>query len=153
MAIFLIMLKPNSVLFIILYIVCGLTDMLDGCVARKTHTESDFGARLDSIADIVFVVVCLIKILPLVKIELWICIWIAVIAMIKAINIIFGFICNHCFTQLHTKVSKLTGLLLFLLPLTIGILNINYIAIPLCTLATFAAVQEGHFIRTGRIDK
>ena len=34
--------------------------MLDGFVARKTNTASRFGARLETIADFVLVVVCLI---------------------------------------------------------------------------------------------
>ena len=51
---------------------------------------------------------------------------------------------------LHTGANKLTGALLFLLPLSLGFLNISYTAVPLCALASFAAIQEGHFIRTGR---
>lgn len=51
---------------------------------------------------------------------------------------------------LHTRANKLTGALLFLLPLSLGFLNISYTAVPLCALASFAAIQEGHFIRTGR---
>ena len=44
------------------------SDMLDGFVARKTDTVSTLGARLDTIADFVFVVVCLIKLLPVLHI-------------------------------------------------------------------------------------
>ena len=51
---------------------------------------------------------------------------------------------------LHTRTNKLTGALLFLLPLSLGFLNISCTAVPLCALASFAAIQEGHFIRTGR---
>ncbi|MBO6094368.1 MAG: CDP-alcohol phosphatidyltransferase family protein, partial [Oscillospiraceae bacterium] len=45
--------------FYVLYIVAGLSDMLDGFVARKTDTVSEFGSRLDTIADFVLVAVCL----------------------------------------------------------------------------------------------
>ena len=45
--------------FYVFYIAAGLSDMLDGFVARKTDTVSKFGARLDTIADFVFVVVWL----------------------------------------------------------------------------------------------
>jgi CDP-diacylglycerol--glycerol-3-phosphate 3-phosphatidyltransferase len=38
--------------------------------------------------------------------------------------------------------------LLFILPLTFPIVPLEYLAIPVCAVATFAAVQEGHFIRT-----
>lgn len=41
--------------------------MMDGAVARKTGSVSKFGSKLDSVADFVFIVVCLIKILPAAK--------------------------------------------------------------------------------------
>lgn len=59
--------------------------------------------------------------------------------------------CRHELVLLHTITNKLTGLLLFVLPFTISFININYLAIPVCIIATFAAVQEGHFIRKGKI--
>ena len=31
--------------FYVLYLLAGFTDMIDGAIARKTHTESDFGSR------------------------------------------------------------------------------------------------------------
>ena len=78
-----------SPIFYAMYLIAGLSDMADGIVARKTNSVSEFGSRFDSIADFVFVAVCLIKILPVMD-------------------------------------------------------------IPICSVATFAAVQEGHFIRTGK---
>ena len=50
-----------SVVFYALYVIAGLTDIVDGWVARKTHTVSEFGAKLDTIADIVFVIASLVK--------------------------------------------------------------------------------------------
>ena len=57
-----------SAVFYALYITAGVSDMLDGWVARRTHTVSELGAKLDTIADIVFVVVCLVKLLPVLDI-------------------------------------------------------------------------------------
>ena len=34
-------------------------------------------------------------------------------------------------------------------PLTLSIVSLIYTGIPICSVATFAAVQEGHFIRKG----
>ena len=42
--------------FFVLYIAAGVSDMLDGFVARKTDTVSELGARLDTMADFVLVV-------------------------------------------------------------------------------------------------
>ena len=36
--------------FFVLYIAAGLSDMLDGFVARKKDTVSELGARLDTMA-------------------------------------------------------------------------------------------------------
>ncbi len=148
LAIILLCFKPFTMTFNVIYIFCGITDMIDGFIARKTHTESAFGAKLDSIADIVFFSVCLIRILPVMGIKLWLWIWIAVVALVKVINIVSGYACQHQLVLLHTITNKVTGLLLFILPLTISFIDINYAAILVCVIATFAAVQEGHYIRT-----
>lgn len=136
--------------FYILYLFCGFTDMIDGSIARKTNSSSKFGARLDSVADFVFVVACLVKLLPTMQIPSWLWIWIAVIAVIKIINVVSGFVCKKRFVVEHTIMNKVTGLLLFMLPLTLAFIDLKYSATVICCIATFAALQEGHFIRTGR---
>ena len=136
--------------FYVFYIAAGLSDMLDGFVARKTDTVSKLGARLDTIADFVFVVVCLIKLLPVLRIPIWLYGWIGIIALIKVINIISGFAVQKRFVVVHSVMNKATGVLLFLLPLMIPAIPLKYSAIVVCAVATFAAIQEGHFIRTER---
>ena len=136
--------------FYALYLTAGLSDMVDGWIARRTHTASELGAKLDTIADIVFVIVCLVKLLPVLDIPVWLYVWIGVIALIKIINIISGFIVQKQFVSVHSTINKVTGLLLFVLPLTITFLDPNYSAAVVCILATFAAIQEGHFIRTNQ---
>lgn len=133
-----------------LYLAAGLSDMLDGFVARRTNTASPLGAKLDSMADIIFLAVCLIKLLPVLALPVWLWVWVGLIALLRLVNIFSGFVCRKKLVLLHTKANKLTGALLFLLPLSLGFLNLLYTAVPLCTLASFAAIQEGHFIRTGR---
>ena len=134
--------------FCVLYLIAGLSDMIDGTFARRMNTVSEFGARFDTAADFVFVVVCLIKLLPVISMPLWLCVWIAMIALIKIINIISGYIVQRKLVAVHSVINKVTGLLLFILPLTFPIVPLKYLAIPVCAVATFAAVQEGHFIRT-----
>ena len=136
--------------FYALYIAAGLSDMFDGFVARQTDTASKLGARLDTIADFVFVVVCLIKLLPVLSIPAWLYTWIGMTALIKVVNIISGFAVQKRFAAVHSVMNKATGALLFLLPLTIPAAPLKYSAIVVCAVATFAAIQEGHFIRTGR---
>ena len=137
-----------SVMFYIMYLLFGLTDMIDGAIARKTNTASKFGAKVDTVADFVFIVVSLVKILPLLPIQSWL--WIFVIAIIKMSNIISEVIFGKRFKVEHTIMNKITGLLLFLLPLTRIFIDLKYSAIVLCSVATFSAIQEGHFIRIGK---
>ena len=139
--------------FYVLYIAAGLSDVLDGFAARKTNSASEFGARLDTAADLVFVLVCLVKLLPVLRIPLWLYVWIGIIALIKIGNIISGFAVKKRFVTVHSVMNKVTGALLFLLPLAIPVLPLKYAAIVVCAAATFAAMQEGHFIRTGREDQ
>ena len=136
--------------FYALYIAAGLSDILDGFVARKADTASKLGARLDTIADFVFVVVCLIKLLPVLSIPAWLYGWIGIIALIKVVNIISGFAVQKRFVTVHSDMNKVAGVLLFLLPLTINVIPLKCSSVVVCAAATFAAIQEGHFIRTER---
>ena len=135
--------------FYILYITAGISDMMDGTIARKTGTESDFGSKLDTAADFILVAVCLIKMIPALDFPMWLIIWIIVITMIKVINIISGFVMRREFATIHSVMNKFTGIALFLLPLTLSIIDLKYSGMFVCALATFAAIQEGHLIRTG----
>ena len=136
--------------FYVLYLMAGLSDMLDGPVARSTHTAGPLGAKLDTVADTFFTAACLIKLLPVLDIPLWLYIWMAGIALIKIGNIVHGFVTQKRFVAVHSRSNKLTGFLLFLLTLTLPFVSLRYTAPLVCAVATFAAVQEGHFIRTGR---
>ena len=135
--------------FYALYIAAGVTDMIDGAVARKTGTVSEFGAKLDTTADFVLVVVCLIKLLPVLHVPAWLIIWIVVIAVIKAVNLISGYVMQKKLLVLHTVMNKAAGILLFMLPLTLTAIDLKYSGTIVSAAATFAAIQEGHLIRTG----
>ena len=139
--------------FYALYIVAGVSDMADGAVARKTGTVSEFGSKLDSAADLAFVAACLIKLIPLMELPTWLMIWIIAIAAIKAVNLISGFVVQKKAVVLHTVMNKVTGLLLFVLPLTMRFVDLMYSGAVVCAVATFAALQEGHLIRTGKGEK
>ena len=136
-----------SPIFYTLYLVAGLSDMADGIIARKTNSISEFGSRFDGVADFVFVAVCLIKILPIMDIPIWMYGWTAVIALTKIINIVSAYAMQKRFVAVHTTMNKVTGMLLFILPLSLSIVPLKYSGIPICSVATFAAVQEGYFIR------
>jgi CDP-diacylglycerol--glycerol-3-phosphate 3-phosphatidyltransferase len=120
--------------------------MVDGTITRKTNNTSQLGSQLDTIADLIFVVVSLFKLLPVIHIPWWLWIWAAVIAVIKISNIIWGYVSKKQFISLHTIMNKVTGLFLFLLPLTIPFSELTYIAIAVCSVATLSAIQEGFYM-------
>ena len=138
--------------FYALYLIAGFSDMIDGTVARKTGTASEFGSKLDTAADFILVAVCLIKMIPVLDIPVWLIIWIAAIAMIKVINIISGYVMHKEFVAAHTVMNKVTGILLFILPLTLTVIDLKYSGALVSAVATFAAIQEGHYIREKRLE-
>lgn len=134
--------KPFSALFYVFYSLGGITDMLDGFVARKLKIESDFGEKLDSVADIVFFICCAVKILPHIKLNLFIVIWVIIIAALKLIgNLIFFFKYKSLLSN-HNILNKITGLMLFAFSYIINIVNVNAFAFTVCVVATFAAISD-----------
>lgn len=136
--------------FYVLYGICGFTDMIDGAIARKTNTASRFGAALDTVADFVFALCALIKLLPALSLPRWLWLWIAAIAAFKMVQAVWGFFKHKRFLAVHTHLNKLTGLLLFLLPFSIALWDGTCSAAVLCLLSTAAALEEGHWIRSGQ---
>ena len=149
-SILLLVFPAFSVAFYITYLFCGLSDMIDGTIARKTNSTSKFGSQLDTIADLIFVAASLFKLLPAIHIPGWLWIWGSVIAVIKVSNIIWGYVSKKQFISLHTIMNKVTGLLLFIWPLTISFAELKCIAIAVCAMATLSAVQEGIYVMTDR---
>ena len=137
-----------SPVFWVIYFICGLSDMADGYLARRLGCESKTGAVLDSLADLVFVACCCWKLIPVLAFPKWLWVWAGVIVAIKVINQISALVMYKKFQFSHTVANKVTGFLLFLgVPLAVFLES----AVPMVVIAvvaTFAAVQEGHFIRT-----
>ena len=145
-SILLLFFSAFSLQFGILYLLCGFSDMIDGTIARKTNSTSKFGRQLDTIADLIFTAVSLFKLLPAIYIPQWLWIWGGVITVIKIGNILWGYVLKRQFLSLHTIMNKVTGLLLFLLPLTIPFGELNRFAAVVCSVATLSAVQEGFLV-------
>ena len=146
----LLLCSPTRAAFWVIYGLCGISDMVDGYLARRLHAESKAGAVLDSVADLCFVACSAIKLLPVLQIPSWLWIWAGVIVLIKLTHQISALVVCKRFCFPHTLANKLTGLLLFLsVPMTCW--SVVPIAI-VAGVATFAAIQEGHFIRTRKIE-
>ena len=142
----LLLIPLSSAWFYILYLLCGLTDMIDGAIARKTGAVSKFGAKLDTVADFVFMLVCVVKILPLIHIPVWLWVWITIIAFIKIFNIALVFIHKKKLISIHSVLNKTTGFALFIFPPTLTFVETTYSVVTICVLATIAVMQEVYFI-------
>lgn len=137
--------------FYFLYLFCGLSDIADGIIARKTGGTSDFGARFDTAADIIFIALAMAKLLPSILIPAWLWIWIALILLIKTNNIIYCFIRQKKLLSLHTHLNKITGLLLFLLPLVLPFISSLFSFAAVCAIATLSAIHESRCVASGQM--
>ena len=135
-----------SAAFYMAYLICGVTDMADGTVARKTGSATEFGARLDSIADFVFLFCAAVRLLPAMNIPGWLWVWMAGILIIKGTNRIVAMVSFKGLEFQHTFMNKATGMLLFLLPLTISVAELKYSGAIVCAAATVSSAQEGYRI-------
>lgn len=114
----LVFLTPISPAFLAVYTLAGVTDALDGWLARRAGTVSDFGARLDSIADLIFYGAVLIRLVPILRQampgEIW---YVAAGALLlRLAAYCTAAVKYRRFASLHTYMNKLTGAAVFLLP-------------------------------------
>ena len=140
----LLMLPVSSPEFILIYTLVGLTDVLDGWLARKTGTASDFGARLDSIADLLFYGILLLRLLPTLWLALPQAVWYVVgaVLLVRILAYITAAVKYHRFASLHTCLNKLTGGAIFLLAYVFAVSNGVAYGWAVCFLALAAALEE-----------
>ncbi|OAA89318.1 CDP-alcohol phosphatidyltransferase family protein [Clostridium ljungdahlii] len=134
--------KPLSGPFFIIFLACQITDVLDGYIARKTHTVSKLGDNLDSIGDFIMILVLIIVLYPVIKLTIRIIIWVFIIAMIKIISMIIIFIKYKTFEMLHTYGNKFTGVILFAFIISLAFVQSNMIMYIVCTIASISAIEE-----------
>lgn len=138
----LIFTKPLSIDFFVIYILCGVSDILDGYIARKTNTISELGGKLDSVGDLIMVMVLMILLYPIINPTLKIILWISIIAIIKVISIMVVFIKYKTFEILHTYGNKFTGLMLFAFPVSIVWVQSDITMYIICMIASISAIEE-----------
>ena len=110
--------------------------MVDGTIARKLNSATGFGSKLDSVADLVFVVAACYKLLPVIHLPGWVWCWVFVIAAMR--------FSKEKLLLEHTVWNKVTGFLLFMLPFTLSLLDVRYSACVICIIATISALYDRH---------
>ncbi len=133
----LLLISPYTAAFYIIYTLTGVTDVFDGYIARKTNTESELGARLDSISDLTFYSCLAIKIFPTLTEVLPNAIWYTLytVLAIRALSYLCAYLKFGRFAAVHTYLNKLTGLAVFFIAYVIT----SPIAIPYCWAAVIVA--------------
>ena len=116
---------PLSIPFFAIYIVCVITDIIDGPIARKTNTVTGLGSTLDSVADVILIFTVLAILIPILDFEMWMFICIAIVIVIRAFAITVGFKKFRTLIILHTYSSKTTSLLLACFPIFYGFFGIG----------------------------
>ena len=137
-----LLVKPFSALFFILYILCGATDALDGFIARRFKAMSALGARLDSVADFVFFGAALYVFLTAMAIPAFLIMWAILIVAVRFMGLGRAFSKYKEWAALHTYAYKLAGFTFFLFPFLAAFLGVVTAGIMLCGIATLATAEE-----------
>ena len=143
-AILLIPFKIFSPVFFTIYTLSGVTDILDGFIARVTKSTSAFGSKLDSAADLTFYGIMIIKIFPYllkhIPAFLW---WMAgLVLAIRIVSYITAAVKFHKFSSLHTPLNKLTGVFVFIIPYFAVQDNVSLICFIAVLIAGAASIEE-----------
>ena len=141
-AVFLPLTGALSPAFFTLYALCGVSDMLDGHIARKYHCASALGAALDSIADFVFAAAAFLSLIPALSWERWMLLWAGVIALVRFISLAVGWLKFKTPAFLHTIGNKVAGAALFLMPFLIPLTGLSAPVVICCTIASLSALEE-----------
>ena len=145
---FLLAFKPLSIPFFIFYLFLGLSDILDGYVARKRGTVSKKGEMFDSISDIVFLFFSALIILPLINIPRSLFVLIGIVFLLRVMNIIVSLYRYKRVILLHTWLNKTVGFLLFLFPLSLHFIKERISVFILSLIALIATIDESYKILT-----
>lgn len=138
----LIFIKPLSEKFYIVYIICGVSDVLDGFIARKTGTTSEIGSKLDSIADMIMIGVVLFLFYPIINPSAEIMVWVILISIIRIMGMIIALKKYKTFVSIHTYGNKITGMIFFLFPILFLYIDTSILIYIICITATISASEE-----------
>ncbi len=130
--------------FYVVYTLCGITDVLDGFVARMTKTTSDFGSKLDSVADLLFYGTMLFKLLPemLSAMPKAMPVMIVSLLVLRACSYLIAALKYKKFASLHTYMNKASGFSCFAMPYLISFIPQHIVYTIVYAIAVIAGVEE-----------
>lgn len=132
------------------YLLCGISDLADGYLARLYRLETGFGAKLDSLADFIFLVVTLLLVVNYIYLDAAMIFFLLVITLIRLANFVLTRMKFKQWGLLHTYSNKATGLIIFIsIPVFV-----HYGSIPhawasfLAVAAVISSLEEGLILLT-----
>jgi len=143
-------LAPFEWPFMVIYTVAGLTDMIDGPLARKFNLTSQFGAALDGAADVFFALTVVFRVLPVINISNWIAIWIFMVIGMKFLAIAVGYVRHKQLILLHTYLGKFFAFALFLFPIFYSFMEANTVLTVLLMIATTTFLEDIYINATSK---
>lgn len=133
----------NRLSLIIILIICGITDLIDGTIARKTKNSTNLGAMLDSIADLFMFIAVIVGVIILANSRIMPFLpYIAIIAIIRITSIIVAGLRYHRLAMIHTWANKITGVSIFLAFVVFVITDSMIVFISVCIIAAISAIEE-----------
>jgi len=140
----LLFIQPLTTAFFVVYTVSGLSDLLDGWIARATNTVSELGAKLDSIADLSFYTVMVVRIFPVLWEVLPRVFWagLGAVILVRVCSYSLAAVKYRRFASLHTKLNKLSSATVFFVPYVIELPAGEPFCWLVCAIAGTAAVEE-----------
>lgn len=140
----LIFVEPLSATFLVIYTLAGVSDALDGFIARAAGCTSALGAKLDSLADLSFYAVMLLKVFPVMTMLLpsWIWYYVGAVLLVRLVSYSVAAIKFRRFASIHTYLNKTTGLFMFLTPYIISTELFTGFSVFLCSVAALASLEE-----------
>lgn len=142
LSLLLLALVPFSFSFFAVYLLAGLTDMADGFLARRLHVQTRLGARLDTVADLVFFSVTFAVLWPWLPRTGAACAALCAILLLKLATACLGFYKYRRLAFLHTYANKVAGLALFALPFLSVLAGMPSAYATVAAIALTAALEE-----------
>lgn len=140
--------EPMTSGFLVAHALGSFSDAADGYLARRYNLQSDAGAKFDSLADALYILVLLVVMVPYLTWSPWIVGWMALVIAIRLAAVGVGFARFRELVFIHTWANKLTGALILCVPFLLIPFTSGPILIAVCVLATLSAVEEFAIIAT-----
>ena len=131
--------SPADPVFWFLYSWCGISDIVDGPIARRLCEESTFGSRLDSAADFAFAIACCPSLLAECSLAIWL---VAVIVVLAIAKVLLYALAWTRASNVHTKENKVAGLVAFLTLPALFFTGLSIAAVPACIMAACSILVE-----------